>query len=62
MRDLYKSGDDKAPDYTMCLSFSPDSKFLATGSKNGEIKVSFSVVDHLFDLIVSDMDNLPKAC
>ena len=41
MRDLYKSKEVIAVPIR-CLGISPDSKFLATGDANGEIKVSLS--------------------
>ena len=62
MRDLYNSGEGKVPSHTKCLSFNSDGKYLATGDSDGEIKVSFSKVDYLLDLIVPDMDSLPKVC
>ena len=40
MRDLYESGDDKVPKY-WSLSVSADSKFLAIGESNGDVKVAF---------------------
>ena len=61
MRDLYKSTDEKTH-FIRCLRVGPDSKFLATGYDNGEVKVSFSKVDYLLDLIGPDMDSLSKAC
>ena len=39
MKDLYKSGSDKAPAF-LCLGFSPDGKYFATGELDGEVKVS----------------------
>ena len=62
MRDLYKSGEDKARTETWCLGFSPDGKLLATGDSHGEVKVSFPKVDCMLDLIAPDMDSLSKAC
>ena len=62
MRDLYKSREDKAPIKTWSLGFSPDGKLLATGHSDGEVKVSFSIVNYLPDLITPDMDSLSKAC
>ena len=61
MRDLYKSREVEAA-LILCLGISPDSKFLATGEENGEVKVSFSKVDYLLNLIAPDMDCLSKAC
>ena len=62
MRDLYKSTEGKAPSIIRSLGVSPNSKFLATGSKDGEVKVSFSKEYYPLDLIVPDMDSLAKAC
>ena len=52
MRDLYKSVNGNPPAF-LCLGFSADGKFLATGEEDGDVKVAFSIVDYLLDLICS---------
>ena len=61
MRDLYESSKNETRPI-WCLSFSPNGKFIATGDEKGDVKVSFSKVDYLLNLIALDMDSLSKAC
>ena len=58
MKDLYESRDDDVSEYC-CLGFSADSKFLATGQVNGDVKVCFlKQAISLSDLTAPDMDRL----
>jgi len=62
MRDLYHDEKNLLPGY-WCLRFSPDSKFLATGERDGNVRVSFPFplsVNSARYLFTPDMDNLPK--
>jgi len=62
MKDLYRKEEPLSP--YKCLGFSPNSKFLATGEEDGNVRVRFPiplcVAAQLEYLLTPDMDNLPK--